>query len=42
MSKIFLTFLASLIFMTLSACSDHSHGNDSHSHDEPEHHETIE
>ncbi len=43
MKKILLTLVTGIMFISISACSDHhSHDDDSHSHDEaPTHHESI-
>jgi hypothetical protein len=41
MTKLFVTFIASLMFIALTGCSDHSHDDGSHSHDAPEHHDTL-
>jgi len=41
MTKLFITLVASLMLITLSGCSDHEHNDESHSHDTPQHHDTI-
>lgn len=41
MAQILVSLLASLMLITLTGCSDHSHEDGSHSHETPEHHDTI-
>ncbi len=41
MPKIFVSLLASLTLMILTGCFDHSHDDGSHSHDAPQHHDTL-
>ncbi len=43
MRKLFLTLAASFMLISISACSDHGHSHDdgSNSHDEPQHHDSI-
>lgn len=43
MRKLFLTLAASLMLISISACSDHghSHEDESHPHDAPQHHDSI-
>jgi hypothetical protein len=42
MRKLLFTLTASIMLISISACSDHGHAHDeSQSHDAPQHHDSI-